>query len=102
MEGQGDAQAPDRAAEAWLKVRSLSGDDFLSPATACTISSGAALAMRLPFRSTDSVRTWLILSQGFFGKPFDSSSSVSGKPARCAWPVMAMAMTVPERSLKIS
>ena len=65
-------------------------------------SSGTAFLKRFPILSTERVLIWLILTQERFGKPFDFSSNVSGKPARCGWLESATAITVPERSLKIS
>ena len=57
----------------------------LSPSITCETSSGEARPRRLPIRSTARVRTWLILTQERFGSLEETSSSVSGKPARCGW-----------------
>jgi hypothetical protein len=51
---------------------------------------------------TESVRTWLILSQDRLGKPGSVISRFKGKPARWGWLVIAIAMTVPDRSLNTS
>jgi hypothetical protein len=52
----------------------------LRPSTTRSTSSSGARATRLPIPSTESVRTWLILTQDRFGKPRALLSSVSGKP----------------------
>jgi hypothetical protein len=66
-----------------------------------TSSSGEALAIFFPIFLIDSVRTWLILAQGFLGSFVSESSRVRGYPARWGWLVIATAMTVPDRSLKM-
>src|SRR5437667_8689195 len=69
---------------------------------ASSTSSGLARPILRLKRSTDSVRTWLIFTQDFFGRAAASSSSVRGNPARCGWLVSAIAITVPDRWLKTS
>jgi hypothetical protein len=73
-----------------------------SPSIGCPNPSGEIRPIFSSRRKTDKVRTRLILTQDFFGKSPLSSSSVRGYPARCGWPVIAMAITVPECSLKTS
>lgn len=73
-----------------------------SPSITRAISSSEARANFLPIRSTESVRTWLILIHDRFGRPVALVSQVSGNPARGSWLVMATAITVPDRSLKTS
>src|SRR5207249_8452021 len=73
-----------------------------SPSTTDATSSGVARPSRGPMRSTASVRIWLTFTQAGFGRRVDRKGTVSGKPARCGWLVMATAITVPERSLKTS
>ena len=58
--------------------------------------------MRLPNRSTDNVRTWLIFAHDRFGNFGDVNSSVSGKCAFGSLLVTATVITVPDRSLKTS
>jgi len=75
----------------------------LSPSTTWPSNSCVARPIFLPGRSVDRVRTWLIFTHERFPSPScEGSSSINGNPARCSWLVMAMAMTVPDRSLKTS
>ena len=53
--------------------------------------------MRFPRRSTDMVRSCEIFTHDGFGSFVESSARLSGKPARCGWLVMAIAMTVSDR-----
>jgi hypothetical protein len=58
--------------------------------------------MSLPIRSTDKVRIWLILIHDRLVNPSAFVSKLKGKEARGSWLVIAMAITVPERSLNTS
>src|SRR6266542_1142373 len=50
----------------------------------------------------ESERIWLTFTQDPFGRAPLSNSTVRGNPAAWGWLVIAMAITVPERSLKMS
>jgi hypothetical protein len=52
----------------------------LSPSTASSISCSIAHPILDCSRLMDKVRIWLILSQDFFGREGQLSSSVSGNP----------------------
>ena len=58
--------------------------------------------MRFPRRSTEIVRTCEILTHEGFDSVPSGKSKVSGKRALCGWLVIAIAITVSERRLKIS
>src|SRR6266496_1465608 len=77
-------------------------DDLIEPADDLGHRFGCSLPIRLPIRPMESVRIWLIFTQDRLGKAVAPSSRVSGKPARWGWFVIGTAITVPERSLKMS
>ena len=77
-------------------------NDLVHPVMASSTSAGLARPIFRLNCSTDSVRIWLIFTQDFLGRFAASSSSVRGNPARCGWLVSAIAITVPERWLKMS
>lgn len=72
------------------------------PSSSRSSSSGETRPILLPILSTDSVRTWLIFTHDCLGSLTEVSSSVRGNPAACGWPVIAIAITVPDRALKTS
>ncbi len=66
------------------------------------IFSGPKAAILLPTRSMANVRTWLIFTPERLGSPLVPISQIKGNPALWGRLVTAMAITVPERSLKTS
>ena len=69
------------------------------PSTTAASSSSEARPSRRPMRSTESVRTWLILTHERLGRLGAASGNARGNPARGSRLARAAAMTAPDRSL---
>jgi hypothetical protein len=98
----------DRMKPCWLswaanRTRSCTLLPIISfkPSATWPSTSGRTRLILRPIPSTDRVLIWLIHPRPF-GKFFKSRSRVKGNPARCGWLLSTTAMTVPERSLKMS
>lgn len=73
-----------------------------NPSTSRAISSSARTPIRFPSRSTEIVRICEVFTHDGFGIKSAGKATVSGNPARCAWLVIAITITVSERLFKIS
>ena len=72
------------------------------PSSMWASSSGEIRPRRAPRRSVEIVRIWPILTQDGFGSRTERILKLKGNPAVGSWLVMARAITVSERSLKMS
>jgi len=85
-----------------MRFRSRYATRSNSPSTICCSSSALTRPSRLPNRSVEKVRICEIFTHEGLGMRTLSILQASGKLTAWLWLVIAKAMTVPERSLKMS